>query len=236
MAVYCISDIHGDYGKYRRILSEIGFSREDTLYVLGDVLDRGQDPMDILFDMMGRPNVIPIAGNHEYMAINCLRTLSKEITEESIGSFDETSLRALMEWQGVGGEPTIKAFGALSREDREDVLDYLESFDLYAETEAGGKKFVLVHAGPENFSPDRPLSDYGLHELIFHVPDYSRVYYPDRYLVTGHRPTFTMPGDPARGGIFIGNNHIAIDCGCGFGRTLGAVCLDTLETFYADRE
>lgn len=236
MATYCVSDIHGDYDKYRKLLRRISFSDRDTLYVLGDAVDRGPRPMDVLLDMMMRPNVIPIVGNHEYMALQCLRTLSEEITEEAVESFDETALRALMEWQGVGGEPTIKDFGRLSAEEREDVLDYLESFDLYAETEAGGRRFVLIHAGPEGFSPERPLTDYRLHELIFKVPDYGRVYYPDRYLVTGHRPTFTIPGagmEPPEGRIYMANNHIAIDCGCGFGGPLGAVCLDTMEEFYA---
>ena len=234
MAKYCVSDIHGDLRKYKRLLAEISLSDSDTLYVLGDVVDRGPDPMDILFDMMSRPNVVPLAGNHEYMALNCLRLLSREITAESVGSFGEDALRGLMEWQSVGGEPTIKAFGALSRDDREDILDYLESFDTFAETSAGGKDFVLVHAGLEGFSPERALSDYRLHELLFKVPDYDRVYFDDRYLVTGHRPTFTIPGDPASGRIYMANMHIAIDCGCGFGGPLGAVCLDTLETFYAE--
>lgn len=233
MATYCVSDIHGDHDKYFRIMKEISFSEDDTLFVLGDVVDRGPQSMEVLLDMMGRPNVIPIVGNHEFMAARCLRDLAKEITDESIEGFDEDALRGLMEWQGVGGEPTIKGFAKLSPGEREDVLDYLESFELYAEVEAGGKSFVLVHAGLDGFSPDRPLSDYRLHEMIFNVPDYSKTYFADRYLVTGHRPTFTIPGDPASGGIYMANRHIAIDCGCGFGRALGAVCLDTLEEYYA---
>ena len=34
--------------------------------------------------------------------------------------------------------------------------------------------------------------------------------------------------------IYQKHNHIAIDCGCGHGGRLAAVCLDTLEEFYAD--
>ena len=40
----------------------------DILYILGDVVDRGWKPMEILQDMMSRPNVIPIAGNHDMIA------------------------------------------------------------------------------------------------------------------------------------------------------------------------
>ena len=37
---YCISDIHGEYGRYLEMLEKINFSDEDKLYVLGDVIDR----------------------------------------------------------------------------------------------------------------------------------------------------------------------------------------------------
>ena len=65
---YVISDIHGCYEKYRGILQAIRLRSEDTLYVLGDVVDRGPDGIRILQDMMGRANVYPILGNHEFMA------------------------------------------------------------------------------------------------------------------------------------------------------------------------
>lgn len=73
--IYCMSDIHGDYEKYRRMLETIPLREEDTLYILGDVVDRGPEPIAVLLDMMKRPNIRSILGNHEYMAVLCLRTL-----------------------------------------------------------------------------------------------------------------------------------------------------------------
>lgn len=35
-----------------------------------------------------------------------------------------------------------------------------------------------------------------------------------------------------KGKIWMGNNHIAIDCGAVFLGTLGCLCLDTFEEFY----
>lgn len=40
--IYAMSDIHGCYEKYRDMLETIKFAADDTLYVLGDVLDRGR--------------------------------------------------------------------------------------------------------------------------------------------------------------------------------------------------
>ena len=65
--IYVMSDIHGEYRKYIQMLEQIAFTKEDTLYVLGDVVDRGEYGLKILRDMMLRSNVIPILGNHEFM-------------------------------------------------------------------------------------------------------------------------------------------------------------------------
>ena len=232
MAIYCMSDIHGEYEKYMQMLELIELSDDDTLYVLGDVIDRGSGSIDILMDMMRRPNVIPLIGNHEYMALSCLRILMQEITEESIADLSEDVITGFLEWQNVGGQTTIDEFHKLCRTDKEDVIEYLGEFELYEEVECGGKQFVLVHAGLENFSPGRSLEDYELHEMIFKVPDYFFTYYPDKYLVTGHSPTFNIDDNPNSGKIYKANNHIAIDCGSGFGGKLGCICLDTGEEYY----
>lgn len=245
--IYCLSDIHGNYEKYKKILKLIRFSSDDTLYILGDVIDRGAGGLAILRDMMFRPNVIPILGNHEYMALSCLKWLSKEINEETLEQLHETDMSALMSWIENGGQPTINEFQRLSREDREDILEYIKDFSLYEEIIAGGRQFILVHAGPDNFLPERPLYDYALYELLFTRLNYNKVYYQNKYLVTGHTPTRLIyaaqnhlpldSGDIISGKydhIYQKHNHIAIDCGCGHGGRLAAVCLDTLEEFYAD--
>ena len=55
---YIVSDLHGCFEQYQELLAKIDFSETDELYVLGDVVDRGPEPIRILQDMMKRPNVI----------------------------------------------------------------------------------------------------------------------------------------------------------------------------------
>jgi len=132
----------------------------------------------------------------------------------------------------VGGQETITEFQKLSYEEKLDILDYLEEFSLYEEVEVNGREFILVHAGLDNFSPDKYLDEYDLHEMIFNKPDYTKVYYPDRYLITGHTPTRIIEGNSRPDYIYKANHHIAIDCGSGYGGQLGAICLDTGEEYY----
>ena len=88
MATYCMSDIHGNYKKYMQMLEKLQFSDNDTFYIIGDIIDRGNRFIKILQDMMLRPNVIPIIGNHEYMAATCFPILLTELTPGNIDTLD----------------------------------------------------------------------------------------------------------------------------------------------------
>ena len=51
MATYVIADIHGEYEKLIRLLNLINLQPSDTLYVLGDILDRGPNPIQALLHL-----------------------------------------------------------------------------------------------------------------------------------------------------------------------------------------
>ena len=85
MAYYVMSDIHGEYEQFVELLGKINLKDEDTLYVLGDILDRGPHPIKVMRKLMEMPNAVCLVGNHELMAQECLRFLMKEVTDQSIG-------------------------------------------------------------------------------------------------------------------------------------------------------
>lgn len=228
--IYAISDIHGCFDKYRAMLSEIRFNSTDTLYVLGDVIDRGPDGIRILQDMAMRPNVFPLLGNHELTAAVCLPWLSQEITDQSLDALSNDQVAALSEWIVNGGGPTLRSLRQLNQEERQDILEYLQEMELYAEVRAGGRAFLLTHAALEHFDPDKPLDAYELQDFLFGRPGPETACPPDKILVFGHTPTRLLNGQDR---IFHRGNMIGIDCGCVFeGGRLGCLCLDTLEEFY----
>lgn len=231
---YLMSDPHGQYEKYKKILDLIRFTDRDDLYVLGDVTDRGPEPMKLLRDMSLRINVFPILGNHDWTARLILSRLNVEITEVNAETqLTKDFLEAVRLWLSDGGDATLKDFRALSPDEREDVLDYLGEFAPYEEIAVNGIRYILVHAGLGNFASDRPLGDYDELELCDGRTDYGRRYFRDRILVTGHTPTLHI--DPAyEGKIWRGNGHIALDCGAGFGLPLGCLRLEDGAEFYAE--
>lgn len=229
--IYAMSDLHGEYAKFLRMLEQIGFTSDDTLYILGDIVDRGPEPISLIRDLSCRFNVYPVLGNHEYMALTLLRKLAVPILEENYRThLDADTLRGLSLWLKDGGRTTLDQFRALDTQNREAVLEYLEEMSLYETVRAGGRSFVLVHSGLVNFSPERPLDSYRPEELIFARPDLNQPYFADRTVVCGHTPTQAVTG---RSEVCQGAGSILIDCGaCYEGGRLACLRLDDLETFY----
>ena len=234
MANYVIADIHGEYDMFMELLRKIQLKEENTLYILGDILDKGPHPMQVLLKIMEMPNAVCMVGNHELMALECLEFLMTEITEKSIEKLDEKMVGNLLSWQSNGSRTTIDEFRTLSREMQDSVLDFIKDFLIYEELTVNGEDYLLVHGGLGNYSPDKDIDDYSLKELVWDRADYDTRYFEDVYVVTGHTPTQEISGNPKPGYIFRKNNHIAVDCGCyrPDGR-LAAICLDTGEEFYS---
>lgn len=210
--IYVCSDIHGCYEKYLKLLEEINFKENDALYILGDVLDReGNGGIDILEDIMDRPNVILIIGNHEKIALEGFEFLMNAQVKKSsdINDLPVHVKVMLTEWLNLGGMPTIDAFRELSRREQERIVRFLSNQCLtYAEKTVNGTDYVLCH----------------------YETYYGDIY--DAVLITGHTPSRFIDDNPKPDNIWRDGEHWHIDCGCGYGGRLGAVCLDTGEEFY----
>ena len=230
--IYAVSDIHGCYDKYRKLLKKINFDSDDTLYVLGDVIDRGPDGFKIMLDMAQRPNVINLMGNHEAMALDALSRMLNAAEKNGEIALSEDDADAVELWFYNGGEFSLADFLGLNEKQEQTVWEYMSNMPLYKEVEVGGRRFVLVHGGLGNFSPSRSLSDYAPNEILWCRPEKDTAYFSDKYVVFGHTPVQLLNSNaPAK--IYRKDNLIDIDCGCVFpGGRLGCLCLDTMEETY----
>lgn len=234
MATYVIGDIHGEYEQLRTLLGKMHFGDEDELYILGDVVDRGPHPTKTLQFLMTLPNCTCIAGNHEIMALTCLKLLMNEITDDFLEQLSPEDMAQLADWTRNGSSSTISEFTKLSPEERNDVLDFIGEFETYAELDINGQKYLLVHAGLDHFSEEKAIDEYTIDDLVWMRTDYEIPYYEDTIVVTGHTPTQYILGNPRPGYIYKANNHIALDCcACSDKGRLAGICLETGEEFYS---
>ena len=84
---YVVSDIHGQYEKFKSILSQISFKSSDVMYVVGDLLDYGEESMELIADLSLRLNVFPIVGEHDYRAARMLKGFSSMLESGNVLQF-----------------------------------------------------------------------------------------------------------------------------------------------------
>ena len=221
---YVMSDIHGSYQQFLSILDQISFQESDTLYIVGDLLDYGEEAMELIDDLSLRLNVYCIAGEHDFLAARMLAGFDKML--KSGATPDAEYIADMTAWVKDGGQATLEAFRALDNDAREGVLEYLEELTLFEDITVKGKRYVLVHAGIADYEAGSELEDY-LPEDFFSEPlDSSYALIEDATVVVGHIPTKS-------GRIERGEGSIFLDCGACEGGKLGCLCLDNGKEFYA---
>ncbi|MBM6953760.1 metallophosphoesterase [Enorma phocaeensis] len=132
MATYVTSDAHGHLRALDRALSLAAPGPADTLFVLGDMVDRGPDPVGVIQLVRGIPGVRVLMGNHERMMLDALLHDS----DIDLGT-----------WALNGGYATAPGLDRLPREEFSDIIDWIANLPLYDVVEAGGRAFILAHAG-----------------------------------------------------------------------------------------
>jgi len=69
-SLYYVTDLHGNFTMLKEALNLLGFgnNHNDKLYIIGDLVDRGTESMDVLGFARYNENVFPSRGNHEAIA------------------------------------------------------------------------------------------------------------------------------------------------------------------------
>ncbi len=230
MAKYVCSDMHGQYGLFKKMLEDIHFSMEDTLFVLGDIIDRGPESIPMLQDIMARPNVFCIMGNHELM----MYTEYRVAWEESYWLHGSN-----------GGNKTKREFRRLPMGEQKKVLDFIENMYLQIDLTVGDMHFLLSHSDflEEKGSVFFRDVDYEVaRHVVWNSPWRTFEYVPEskyaedgRVHVIGHVPVQNIFRRWTGAEAYIDAEHliINIDLGCaglshGYPGGLCCLCLDKI--------
>lgn len=101
MALYCIGDIQGCDAALDRLLDTIGFSpSRDTVYLLGDLVNRGPDSAAVLRRCMRHGDAIRcLLGNHDLHLLAAAHGARKPSRRDTLGTvLDAPDRAALLDW------------------------------------------------------------------------------------------------------------------------------------------
>ena len=218
MSTYVLSDLHGQYDKFMDMLKLTKFNDNDKMYILGDIFDRGPDPLKILDYIICKKNIDFIPGNHEYMFLEFYNTYDARLWSYNGG---KTTMTQLMK----RGEDYLKA-----------LYDYLTKLPLVKVHD----KFILTHAGlylPKNQNQYTLQEILNLQNAEFNLWSRSNInnerQYKDYTVICGHTPTLYVDPDQYQMSIVKRKGTIYIDCGATFtdGR-LACLRLEDNKEFY----
>lgn len=224
--IYVLSDIHGHMRRFRSVMKQMNLQPEDTLYVLGDVIDRGPDGIRILRELMVMPNVKMLLGNHELMMLEALYYAFDDFNREY----------RLRRWYGNGGDVTHRYLKRIRKSTRQEIFQFLDALPVNVDVTVNGTRYILTHAA---VAADYPKYSYKYtNERQFCVwyrynawdrcsEDYTAIF--------GHTPTiFYQEIIPLE--IWHGDGLIGIDCGCAYqdsGNRLACLRLDDMQVYYS---
>lgn len=221
---YVMSDVHGNFEKYIEMLELIDFKEEDELYILGDIFDRGDNPLGILEHIQKHKNIHLIKGNHEQMYVECY----------------EDEFRDIYSWLCNGGAVTYEQIINKGYDYMVKLYEYLKRLPYIKIVD----KFILVHAGlylPSN------TNDLTLDELLELQEEdiclWTRAnidkerQFKDYTIISGHSAVQGIVKN-LDGKILHRDGHIYIDCGLQTvtnGGYLSCLRLDDLKEFYVSK-
>lgn len=216
MSVYVMSDIHGDYAKFKSMLRKIKFNENiDKLYILGDMIDREPGSIEILETVMDSKNkcIEAILGNHEQMMLDYYNNREEE--------FD---------WIKHGGESTHKQFRTKTQYEKAKILNFLQNLPTYIVFD----NYLLIHGGlfipGHTSSLEEALSNSDKNDFLLDREFFiSNKTVTDYIVICGHTSVQSL----GKNKIIHKTGKILIDCGCGFsdGR-LACLRLDDMKEFY----
>jgi len=85
MRTLIIGDIHGCYDELLELFDVAALADGDTVVSVGDVVDRGPKPAEVVAWFRARPGALVLMGNHERKHVRQVFSYSQEITRLQLG-------------------------------------------------------------------------------------------------------------------------------------------------------
>lgn len=227
---YVVSNLYGRLDKFEKLIKKINLKESDILYVLGNIVDYGEESVALVNDLSTRYNVFSVLGEHDYKAYLLLSEFDRILKEGGAPSVSFS--KEMISWAQNGGQSTLEEFKSADADAKEGFLDYLSDLPVFEEvTLKNGKEFVLTCRGIDPFNKEKDLYDYDLDSFMQGFIDIEKTYFDDRTMVVGYLDYEHTPKGRA-GKVTAKNNNIALACDMSENDDVVCICLETNDEYY----
>lgn len=148
MAVYVVSDIHGHLKAFDKALSLASPADTDEIYILGDLIDRGPDPLGVIAHARSLSNAHVLMGNHEELMLLALSRVAPPCNGRiDISRMHKSEFTDWMSWMQNGGATTLEQLEKITEDGYLELLAWMRDLPLYEIVETHERSYILVHAG-----------------------------------------------------------------------------------------
>ena len=198
-------------------VGKISFSSDDQLIINGDIFDRGDEPVDLYFEILKYPNIQVVQGNHD---VWLAREIQEKYDGQKVGRYIKFNSLPLLE-------------ESLTPADLVNLAKWIKEQPYYINLNLNGTWYQIAHAQTYK-TPDR-------------IWDKSKLYMGDEhyeYFIRGMEETgdfISVVGHTAteNGRMWVSSSGrtIRTDCGNGYKPfigegSLGAIRLNDMTEFY----
>ena len=208
------------------LLKRISFTNNDTMYILGDIIDRGPKPVELLKFIYEHDNIIPLMGNHEEFLLDYV---DKGFAGDTVA------------WDKNDGEVTRLAIDKLRKDDPALCENIMNDMKGWSSCLVLGP-YVLSHAGYnaarlKNLPPTiESLKKMTLADFTWSREDFYKCKGIDDHItIFGHTPTrsirtaFSLKKSDDIWVCARYGDKIGIDGAVAYGGQLNCVNLDEME-------
>lgn len=227
---FVVSNLYGRLDKFEKLIKKINLKDSDVLYILGNIVDFGEDSIELVNDLSTRYNVYSVLGEHDYKAYILLSEFDRILKDGGVPSANFS--KEMIAWAQNGGQITLEAFKNTDKDSKEGFLDYLSDLPVFEEvTLKNGKEFVLTCRGIDGFDKNTDLYDYDLDNFMNGYLDIEKIYFDKKTMIVGYLDYEHTPVGRA-GKVNAKNNNIALACDMRENDEVVCVCLETNDEYY----
>lgn len=256
---YAISDIHGHYSSFMRLLGKLNLTPEDKVYILGDVIDRAPSTHEqvsmiqwCLTNITEDGQFQMVIGNHEYDVLESMSDTDNynyDVNDFRMYHIRPTKYKGITNIESVDNNYRFYERMRNARYNLTSFVDFIKTLPLFKILFVNNEIYVLTHSwiiGEKALDTIEDIvkdiangnnPEINIHKSLW--DRYRSLTYTstDLTVIHGHTPTLDRKYTTGNGGINKWCGNINIDAGMYWGiecgGNLAAYCIETGKPIFA---